>query len=692
MKIEIALGYEGAEAHAAAWAIGEDAVDFRNDRAAAARCTAAFAAQELKEHLGRMLMDADVSIVAEASGCPFIALVTDDIAADSAGFSLEPCSGGLVIRGAGRKGLLYGAYEFLRMNGWRWHSPGKAGEIVPLVAQRLAMPQAKMELAPSMPLGRGFDFEYPSMESRELFLWMARNRLDLASYRPMTGQFCRKLGMSFKNGGHIFETILDPDRIMPTGRTLWEEHEDWYGLPSDGQRTKESALKTQFCVSNESLIAFLGEEVLGLAAGRWREADRIDIWGFDTWGSGCCCEGCRKLGNGADRMLHFLSGLRRIAENAVRSGRLDHAVRFVMCAYEGTSTLEAPTGHIPANLVASGDYVVFYPILRCYAHNLADTACSRNSPYDGALRDWLACSPGLPVMVGEYYNVSKFEDLPVLFTGRIAGDLPRYQALGVSGITYMHIPMALWGMRTLTQVLYAQLAWDAGTDASAFLEEYFALRYGPHGGKCREATRLVEEAWAYAASWRAWGEGSVLTRLQRWDGCKPAAPLIVDDHFGSAEGVIRSGRRSIRLLGRAMKLLNEAVREAQANPPSEQGDAVNPIEQRLLASRGSHEYEKRISEDRRLLRYGLDTMSVMTGLVEYHNALYLGNGAAARRIWHGIDRLADRMDMQIAPIGYEWPGPGLESLDALSRTQTRELIARIRSTGIDQPIHGAERD
>ena len=686
MKIEIAMGYDGAETQAAAWAGGEDSIDFRKEIEAAARCTAAFAAQELKEHLEKTLTEADVSVVSAAGGqCFSIGLVIKDIACDGAGFSLEPDGCGITIVGEGRKGLLYGAYEFLRMNGWRWHTPGKAGEIAPPFADGLKLPDAGTRYAPSMPLGRGFDFESLSMESRDLLLWMARNRLDLASYRPMTGQYSRKLGMSFKNGGHIFEDILNPGRIMPSGKTLWEEHEQWYGLPADGIRKKETALRTQFCVSDESLLGFLCKEVLGLAAGRWREADRIDIWGFDTWGSGCCCDGCRRLGNASDRMLHFLSRLRQAAGEAALHGRLDHAVRFVMCAYEGTSTLEAPTQPIPANLVSAGDYVVYYPILRCYAHDCADGTCSRNIPYDAALRGWLSCSPSLPVMVGEYYNVSKFEDLPLLFTGRITNDLPGYHALGVGGMTYMHIPMTLWGMRTLTQLLYAQMAWDAGTDATAFVEEYFALRYGPHAGKMAEAYAAVEQAWAYSASWRSWGEGSVLTQLQKWDGGKPSEPLKTDSHFKTAQGAARSGRGSIRLLSRAMELVNEALREVRtslrASASPGQAAAVNPVEQRLLAAQGS--YEKRIAEDRRLLCYGLDTMTIMTRLVEYHSALYEGDDAAAFRLWRGIERLADRLDMLIAPIGYEWPGPGLESLDVLTRTQTGELVARIRSKRYD---------
>ncbi len=682
MNIQIVLNYAGCESRVFGWAEGEDEIDFRKDFQTAAKCTASFAAVELKGHLEKTLSNAEISIVSERKNSDFfIEFRIGNEKSDSAGFYLEPADGGLVICGESRKGLLYGVYELLRLNGWRWHFPGKAGELAPLYSNELRIPETKQEYAPSMSLGRGLDFAFLSMDSGEMFLWMARNRLDTASYRPLTGQFCRKLGMTFKNGGHIFEKILDPDRVMPSGKTLWQEHEDWFGLPADGVRKKENAQKIQFCVSNDELTDFLAEEVLRLLTGIWKEADRVDVWGFDTWGGGCHCEGCAKLGNGADRMLYFLSKLRETVNAAIQSGRLDHEVKLVMCAYEGTATLEAPTRPIPENLERAGDCCVFYPILRCYAHDFSDD-CARNGGYADALEKWLDRSPRLPLVVGEYYNVSKFEDLPLLFTRRIIADIPRYHALGARGMTYMHVPMVNWGMRTLTQLLYAQMAWDVNTDADAFIGEYYALRYGPFAQTLRTVYDLTENAWAYSAGWRAWGDGSVLTQLQKWDGKTPEKPLLVDIHFKTPEGAIRSGKNSVRLLRKAMGLLNGAIRQARADHSASDISVENRIE---LRRREIYEaYEKNLSEDRRLLRYGLDTMQIMTLLVQYHHARYFGDGGAALKSWKKIETLADRMDQYYLPIGYDWPGPGLESLDALSRTQTRALIERIRGHLNDQ--------
>lgn len=113
----------------------------------------------------------------------------------------------------------------------------------------------------------------------KLWLWMARNKMNVTAYRPYTAAFQKKLGMSFRMGGHIFERILNPDQEVEGDRTLWDVHRDWYGkkngmLPED----KALALKTQFCMSNREFLFFLSEKLLDNLNGEWYDADRIDLW------------------------------------------------------------------------------------------------------------------------------------------------------------------------------------------------------------------------------------------------------------------------------------------------------------------------------------------------------------------------------------------------------------------------------
>ncbi|WP_135555123.1 DUF4838 domain-containing protein [Paenibacillus cymbidii] len=690
--IELVVPFEDAERLTPIWAEEEARIDFQREAERADRCTLAFAATELNRYLRRTLPEGTEIRYARqalADGDPQRTTIALRIAAgpglgDDA-FTLERSGQGVVITGHGRAGVLYGAYELLRLQGWRWFAPGEAGEIAPeRRVSGLVLPEESRTYRPSMPQGRGFDFEYVSMESETFFLWMARNRMNIAAYRPATAAFCRKLGMGFKVGGHIFEAILDPDRPLPGGRTMWEEHAHWYGLPESGERRKEDALAIQFCVSQPDLIAFLGDELIRRLSGEWKEADRVDVWGFDTWGKSCMCAACRQLGNSADQLLHFAAGMRDEVNRAHARGELGRPVRLVLCAYEGTDTLFGPSRPVPESVLAAGDMIVYYPINRCYAHDLADAGCAANDKYRKALHSWTSLQPAVPVIVGEYYNVSKFEDLPLLFVRRMLRDIPAYARMGVRGMTYMHVPLVGWGMRTLTQLLYAQLLWDAETDGDAFLSEYFSLWYGPHAERMRQAYEAIEEAWRDIADWRAWKRDSVLSHLLRWDGGRASAPLAAGDHFGAGGPavIVQAGRASLGLLEQAMRGLEAALADdkalSAAGVSAAWRVAVNPAEA-SRQTRRELRHELRLGEDRRLLRYGIDTMRLQVETVAYHTALHEGAGEAAEAAWQEMERAAERLDLHFIPLGYEQPGAGFVSKDALTRSQLREVLLRCRA-------------
>ncbi|GIK41566.1 MAG: hypothetical protein BroJett011_53990 [Chloroflexota bacterium] len=678
--IFITVPYEKAEKEVELWANEERSINFRRDQTRACRCTSAFMALELKRYLARTLRAVEIYFLAAPPGSGLtIELKIEPGPAENGGFAIRPSGQGVVIQGKDRAGLVYGVYELLRHQGWRWYAPGATGEHAPALRDELALPLQPLDGQPALPW-RGFDFAFASMESAELLLWMARNRLNVYGWRPATGPLGRKLGMTPRVGGHIFETMLDPDRRLMSGETLWEAHQPWYGLPAHGERRKESALRTQFCVSQEDLIEFLGEEILQKLMEEWREADIIDIWGFDTWGSTCACPGCQSLGNATDQTLYFLSRLRNFLNGMRRQGRLDHEVKLAVCAYEGTATLAGPERPFPANLLEAGDYCIFYPISRCYAHDLADTACDRNVHYHTALTRWLKHRPAMPVIIGEYYNVSKWQDLPVLFTTRMQRDIPDYVRAGAAGLTYMHVPLVNWGLRTITQLLHAQLAWDISTDGGLLLQEYFAHRYGPYAEAMQQVYAHVEQAWLYIAQWRTWGPSSILSQLLAWDGTPPPEPLPLNEHFASAAAAISSGRRSLQLMQAAAAILHEIrakerIRAAQtAVKPAGQG--VNPQEERNLTPESP--FELRLDEAKRSLVYGFDTMMLMVELLAYHDALFRHDDETAGVAWNRVENAAGALDSYYVPIGYEWPGPGLESYDGLTRSQLGHVLRLCR--------------
>jgi hypothetical protein len=518
-----------------------------------------------------------------------------------------------------------------------------------------------------MPLGRGFDFEGLLKDSTKLWQWMARNHMNLSAYRPYTAAFQKKLGMSFKMGGHIFERILNPDQIVTGNQIMWDVHRDWYGKKDDNlAMDKENALKTQFCMSNQELLVYLSEAVLHYLNHDWYQADRVDLWTFDTWGNTCQCSKCKALGNSTDQTLYFLSFVRDYIDKARADGRLDHDVRLITCAYEGTETLQPPSKKIPRNLQNGKDYIVFYPIKRCYKHTLNDSSCCDNLKYARALEGW----SGMPMMVGEYYNVSKFEDLPYLFSKVMFEDFKYYKSRNIKGMTYMHLPMAEWGVRNLTQSLYAQLCRNVDTEGEAFLTQYFGDRYGEQAIEVRKAYILVEEASAYAASWRAWGAKSVLTGLLHWDGHVPMKPLYQDEHLGGE--AISIGEDAVNLLNQALNIMKECrlmrIKEIakMSNMPLIQ--AMNPFEQ---AKNKKDIKIGHYDEDVRLLMYGRDVMLLTILFLKYYDGLL--NGRDVEDIWKKIDELATDLSYRYMPFTYINSEDNIELLckDMLERSQLR---------------------
>ncbi len=667
MHFHVTLPYPQTEEMLFVWANEEKNIDFRREKEKALRCTMSFAGTELVTYLKKAGHTVDYSdkLAKDAFNISLSALS----AKDNECFSIKKVDNGLAVIGDGRVGILYGVYEFLRHQGIRFPNPYQ--EIVTPFTTLSPEPK-EQHYEPSMPLGRGFDFEGPLKDSTKLWLWMARNGLNLSAYRPYTAAFQKKLGMSFKAGGHIFENILSPARLEKDGKPFIEAHPDWYGKRENEELTVENALTIQFCMSDISLLDFLGDELIAMLNGEWYYADRIDVWTFDTWGKTCSCEACRKLGNSTDATLHFLSHIRSHIDCAVAEGKLDHDVRLVMCAYEGTSTLEPPSKPIPENLTDGRDYVVFYPINRCYHHVLDDLGCDINSDYAKALRGW----KGIPLMVGEYYNVSKFEDMPYLFTKTMPHDIRFYQSIGISGMTYMHLPIIEWGMRNSTQVLYASLLRDINTDTNALLHTYFADRYDSYAKQAENAYRLAEEAGSYCRSFRSWSRNCVLRQLLLWDGKIPAKMFYRDSHLN--DNAIEIGKKSIAQYEESLRIMQDIRQKRMADYAGRFSDkkitfAVNPVE---MSMEKKDFIVSNIDEDIRLLIYGKNIMLLTVLFLEYYNALLSSENTSL--LWEQIDSLVSTMSNRYLPLRYVNSMENIElACDSeFERSQLRPLYYR----------------
>jgi hypothetical protein len=389
----------------------------------------------------------------------------------------------------------------------------------------------------------------------------------------------------------------------------------------------------------------------------WRWTDYQNVWLFDTWAGWCQCPRCRALGNDADRYLHLMARIRREATSALASGQMKRDIGMALAAYEGTPSLGGPSREIPDLLANGKDFSLYAPINRCYAHTLEDRECSElNEKYARTTKEWGGVSKRFPLAVVEYYNVSKFEDLPLLFTRTMGADFAFYRRVGVSGMSYMHIPMSLWGPRTLTQVLFARLAWDANAPVEKIKEEYLRLYYGAAAADARVFYDKLEAAYANITAWRSWYQPSVNGVLRTWDGQTPTKPLFRLKHLSAEDGLAVGPKESLRLLDDAKAALERAMR------------TETPLDVRL-----------RLEEDARAFRYGDDSFRFYWALARVYEADRLAQTAERDAAWRDLQASANSLVTYYVPFDFDAAGPHINAKDGLARTQMRPLYEKLRT-------------
>lgn len=668
MKINIVLPYEQAEKYVNLWAFEEKEINFEKENERAQRCTVSFGATELVKYLEKMCFSAVITSKKKENHIN-ITLKCGEKEKTDCSFKLIPEKDGFCIFANSRTGVLYGCYEFLKIQGVRWYAPGENYEFVPKNLKALKIPEKEESFSPDMSLGRGFDFEGILKESESLFLWMARNRLNIASYRVHTDALMQKLGMTYKVGGHIFEKMLNPNNISANGKIFWEAHNDWYGTPDTGEKTKENALGVQFCVSNEELTDYLSKKLNDKLNNEWKNASRVDIWGFDTWGKTCNCEKCRKLGNGTDKALYFMSNLRK----RINKSRLKRKIELVMCAYDGTDTLQPPESDIPKNLKENGDLIVFYPISRCYRHNFNDKACEINKHFCEALEKWIKKDNVPNIVIGEYYNVSKLEDLPLVFTKRIENDIKYYIDLGIKGITYMHVPLINHSVRAINHLLYAEISQNRNADVESLINEYFKNMYGKYENEMKEVYKLLEEGWENCQKLRSWGDKSVLSQLL----CEKSdrESLDLENHFKNEDELALSCKTSVEKLQKALFISKNVYKDIKENTFVQCTNLrpVNPEQGKTLLPKSEF---VRISEDIRFIKYGLDVMKLTGAVIDYHRKMI--NNESTDKVWEEIELLYDKLNEYYFPVTLDNNKTEIYCRDALTRSQLRPIADRYR--------------
>ncbi len=672
---------------------GEDRVNFRDhDPADDAACTESFAAMELRHFLAictgihsadiqlltqeRLPPQGDVFLLGSRRSNPLISQINPN--SEKEGTLRSPESFRLramaesgrtvvIIEGGGRVGTLYGVYAYLERMGMRFYGLGEQGTVypprpAPLLREGSSMPstattQLNVIEEPSF-LTRGF-FACTNRGHREFFLWMVRNRMNYWIATEECIPFLKKLGMKLSAGGHAIQSdflgpqieypynhpILSGDEDKPAdpypvspqylgdadhnGKLVYAEaHPEWYALHGgrrDAHRSPE--LHFNHCTSNPEAGKELARNLIhSLIDGKYRDADMIDFMMLDH-GPWCECESCGRQGGFADRMLNLQYRVCKDIQAARREGRLNRDVQLVALAY--METLDPPTRPLPDDFDYANCPVTFFPISRCYAHPLADPACTEiNRQTLRCYQDW-AMSDGRfykgGMLIGEYYNVSSIKTLPVVYTHIMAADIPWYYRSGVRHFHYMHTPTSLWGTWTLNQHLLSRLLWNADADVDGLLADYFRLYYPTTTERTRRFYQHLEYATANIKAFKhhVWTGDAHHCLPGKLDQISKDLFPLDHLHYEAFHPTLNDAPDVVEIM--------EAMRLARQDIDAGLMECKDPTE------------SARLQEDERRFAYGEAMFGFLYHLVRtvtFHNR---GDETLARQDFQEVERMAERL-------------------------------------------------
>ena len=593
-----------------------------NDLSVANACTESFAAMELRTFLGRCLADraeirlagvgevpakGDVFLIGSADSNPLVASFQPDkhksaVAEDAESFRITAFRQDdrtiTIIQGGDRVGALYGVYAYLEQLGVRFYGLGDRDTVMP--AQPPVLP-TKLDLSekPNY-LTRGF-FAFEDRGDQPFFLWMARNRMNLWYAEGSEEKICflKKLGMKLMAGHHGLQFLcLDPHAAYPyqVGKsdgkvttppdpypaspenagglkkddplTYFDAHPEWYGL-HNGKRSDnipEHGAGDNYCTSNHDATTELAKNIVQQCIdGEWQHADLLNFWMTD-FGRWCECDACQKQGSDTDRLLSITYTVRKALQTAQFEGRLKRNVQVATLAYH--ETLPPPSKPLPADFDYANCFVTIFPIERCYVHALADPACTEvNEPLSKEIEGWASGAGRLytgSLLIGEYYNISTFKSLPLLFPKIMAIDIPWYYKIGARHFHYMHVPMSLWGTWRLNNYLMARLLWNVSANPDQILEEYFNRVYPTTTTPIRVFYRELEQA---SANFKAF-KGFIYADGKRYSlhaalG-NEETPLFPTSHlqYNSSHPKLNDGPSVVEIeaaMGRARLAVDEAL-------------------------------------------------------------------------------------------------------------------------------------
>lgn len=589
-----------------------------------------------------------------------------------------------LIAGASRAATLYAVYDVLHRLGVRWFGPESFQEETPAAAWN---PTWDVAEKPDYVM-RGFMAWQPRGDEKFL-LWMARNRLNDWTIACPHHALMRKLGIKLVAGNHdTLGLLFHPNAAYPYDHASFrgdeskpkdpyprseqfegdangdgklsyaEAHPEWQALLG-GRRVGNirDAFGNNFCTSNpDACREYMKRFVDAVATGPYRGADIVRFWMLD-WGKWCECDKCKSLGQPTDRNLLLVNQLDKALKRAHEAGRLNRRVPIRFLVY--ADVLAPPSRPLPEDFDYATCTATFYPIRRCYLHQIDDPTCKENRYFMGIYHRWFTAADRLyrgNVVVGEYYNVSRFRCLPLCFMHIMAHDIPYFHKVGAREFKYMHVTTGRWGNKSLTNYQMARQLWDVRTDCESLWKDYFARRYGPVAGTMRDFYESLEQMFASIDRLKTNRRTTLSFLLDRG-----ALDLFPDPHlrYDRRPGVETVGPTLVEMVqsgNRCRKWIDTALA----------ADVPRRIRQRLV-------------EDERLFTYGERTLNYYYECATAFQLARSGRKAEARPHLAEAKRLASLLEKDTWSMRFSYLQDGRSDRNGLVCTQAAGAIKHLET-------------
>ena len=588
-----------------------------------------------------------------------------------------------VIEGKDRIGTLYGVYGYLNQLGITFYGLGEQGTVYPKEKKGLPVKLSIVE-NPSY-LSRGF-IGLGNRGDKTMYTWMVRNRMNYCDESGKEAGFRHKLGMVLVRGGHGVQGQFIPpkgeypynhpvfkgdenkpkDPYVSTDEykgdtngdgklTYFEAHPEWYGL-RNGIRSDKADVSPgdNWCTSNMDSNKELAKNMVqNLCSGSWTNVDIANFWMLDN-GKWCECENCKKQGVLSDRLFDVAYVVQKEIKKAQKGKKLNRNVLLATLAYH--ETLPPPERALPKDFDYENFSVTFFPIERCYVHTFDDPTCTEINHFLLENYKGWAIDPNRnykgSMLMGEYYNVSSFKSLPILFPRIMAADIPWYYKTGTRHLNYMHTPTHLWGTWTLNQYLLASLLWNHEANADKILDDYFARFYPTSNEHTRKFYNLLEQAMSNLKPFKHYAGKNIYKMRTRL--AKDTMNIFPLDHLHY--DVYHPEQNDGPDVVEMVDLMRKARTELDAA---------------MLACKDRTE-EARLLEDEKRFEYGEDTFNFYYHLVR--TALFHRNAesASAKQEFGKAKMYADRLrnikDM-VAPLPNTGRGGDANAADGFEAAQ-----------------------